>query len=841
MKTLLNTFLFWIITITFTLNGQAQNDCIRDYQTGDPVPACCNDIISTDPTNNNAENNERPWMKNQFNWMTSPWNVYHLLPGGGYTTGSSYTDPYPLTNPFMTDFAYLSHLNYSNYSVTDRTVDKLDFYPADGWELLYKNNGFKANESDHLLQNDTRVGPLVILYNKYESKVRVFAAFADIGANDKMITRLLMRRGQGLSASALFNHYGELSYPLDYQTSMTEVTSGSDATTAGQFFSTDFTVGYDPCICHFKSELEVQFSTLNNSTATLGGRLIGTIVDLDDSGNSPLINDKRDFLASVSRDNLDEITGGVLTYRNIDKLINKHKEDKAAASDKAALDLFGTILKGVGKAGDDWLNGTNGLIINDIPFYENGKAHGLKLFSEAANLLIGAINEKKSVPSIQFIEAEMAFSGDITDETKTGATGAIIATPGSKYTENTSLPNFVPDINYPSYNEALGLFALLKTPVVKVYHKNPDTEYTGFGERENLQFWIDPESIKYAFNPAAEIDVEKTRISVSLEVNELHRNTPTWSGDGIELNGTQFSFIRQDKNSSSREWYSTPLYPINYIGSVTHWMYNIVNHVTPNSTNRTYFFNDNWYHIKFTIQYVFKPNKYGKVNQTVQVLTYPVNPIPTSQPTVANGDNYPVMIEVNSPTTYSNDQTFYAWGKIVIKKNIKTTNGAKVRFIAPNIDIDPDVEIGEDITLEIGLPPVDVPIPPVSGADLKSYCTSNDYRARSFDTEQKGHTENIILGPNSKNTNPAASSVTARPNPTTGHTVLQYSIAEPGFARLTVSDALGQHIATLADNSDHPPGTFEVRFDSSELPSGIYYYTLRSGTFVQTKKLMIIK
>jgi len=71
--------------------------------------------------------------------------------------------------------------------------------------------------------------------------------------------------------------------------------------------------------------------------------------------------------------------------------------------------------------------------------------------------------------------------------------------------------------------------------------------------------------------------------------------------------------------------------------------------------------------------------------------------------------------------------------------------------------------------------------------------------------------------------------------------VLQYSIAEPGFARLTVSDALGQHIATLADNSDHPPGTFEVRFDSSELPSGIYYYTLRSGTFVQTKKLMIIK
>jgi hypothetical protein len=841
MKITLLTCFFALFLILFPLNIQAQNDCIRDYQTGDPVPACCNDIISTDPTNNNAENNERPWMKNQFNWMTSPWNVYHLLPGGGYTTGSSYTDPYPLTNPFMTDFAYLSHLNYSNYSVTDRTVDKLDFYPADGWELLYKNNGFKANESDLLTQNDTRVGPLIILYNKYLSKIRVFAAFADIGANDKMITTLIMRRGQGLKASALFNHYGELSYPLDYPTSMSKVSSGSDATTAGQFFSTDFTVGYDPCVCHFKSELDIEFSIQNITTLSLGGRLIGTIVDIDDSGNSPLINNRRDFLTAVSRDGFD-VNGGILTYTNIDNLISKYKQSNTDGVAQAALTLLGGVLKAGAKKGDEWLIGPTGLVLNDIPFVGNIKDHGLTLFAQAADLIIGGITpEKKSVPSIQFIEAEMALSGRITDEIKTGATSATIATPGSMHTENTSSPNFVPDKNYPSYNEALGLFALLKTPVVKVYHKNPDTEYTGFGERENLQFWIDPESIKYAFNPAAEIDVEKTRISVSLEVNELHRNTPTWSGDGIELNGTQFSFIRQDKNSSSREWYSTPLYPINYIGSVTHWMYNIVNLVTPNSTNRTYFFNDNWYHIKFTIQYVFKPNKYGKVNQTVQVLTYPVNPIPTSQPTVANGDNYPVMIEVNSPTTYSNDQTFYAWGKIVIKKNIKTTNGAKVRFIAPSIDIDPDVEIGEDITLEIGLPPVDAPIPPVSGADLKSYCTSNDYRARSFDTEQKGHTENIILGPNSKNTGPAASSVTARPNPTTGHTVLQYSIAEPGYARLTVSDALGQHIATLADNSDHPPGTFEVRFDSSELPSGIYYYTLRSGTFVQTKKLMIIK
>ena len=51
---------------------------------------------------------------------------------------------------------------------------------------------------------------------------------------------------------------------------------------------------------------------------------------------------------------------------------------------------------------------------------------------------------------------------------------------------------------------------------------------------------------------------------------------------------------------------------------------------------------------------------------------------------------------------------------------------------------------------------------------------------------------------------------------------------------------LGEKLATLV-NEEKQPGVYEVQFDASNLSSGIYYYKLVSGNFIETKKMVLIK
>jgi hypothetical protein len=57
---------------------------------------------------------------------------------------------------------------------------------------------------------------------------------------------------------------------------------------------------------------------------------------------------------------------------------------------------------------------------------------------------------------------------------------------------------------------------------------------------------------------------------------------------------------------------------------------------------------------------------------------------------------------------------------------------------------------------------------------------------------------------------------------------------------LIVYDILGKEISTLV-NERLQPGTYEVTFDGSNLPSGIYFYQLITGEYIETKKMLMIK
>jgi xylan 1,4-beta-xylosidase len=80
------------------------------------------------------------------------------------------------------------------------------------------------------------------------------------------------------------------------------------------------------------------------------------------------------------------------------------------------------------------------------------------------------------------------------------------------------------------------------------------------------------------------------------------------------------------------------------------------------------------------------------------------------------------------------------------------------------------------------------------------------------------------------------------PNPFNPETVIRYQLAAGCMVHMDVYDLLGRQVATLV-NDDEPAGYHSVQLSalSARQSSGCYYYRLRAGDFVQTKKMTVIK
>jgi WD40 repeat protein len=78
------------------------------------------------------------------------------------------------------------------------------------------------------------------------------------------------------------------------------------------------------------------------------------------------------------------------------------------------------------------------------------------------------------------------------------------------------------------------------------------------------------------------------------------------------------------------------------------------------------------------------------------------------------------------------------------------------------------------------------------------------------------------------------------PNPFNPSTNIEYRIPEDGFVSLSIYNSLGQQVSILV-NEDQSAGNHSLTFSADNLPSGLYFYELRSGSFVETRKMLLLK
>jgi photosystem II stability/assembly factor-like uncharacterized protein len=137
-------------------------------------------------------------------------------------------------------------------------------------------------------------------------------------------------------------------------------------------------------------------------------------------------------------------------------------------------------------------------------------------------------------------------------------------------------------------------------------------------------------------------------------------------------------------------------------------------------------------------------------------------------------------------------------------------------------------------------------IPTYTGNPLHSFATCREGNVLHIWVAGDGmtvlHQTSLVTGIEEEKHEGKSSYVLSQnyPNPFNPSTTIRYALPQRSHVTLTVFNTLGQQVAALV-NEVQDAGYHDVRFDASGLASGVYFYRIQSGTFVQTRKLVILR
>lgn len=547
-----------IILIISIYACEINSQCVGDNST-DP---CCNQIICTDPKNNYASSNDRPfpmngstgYVKNSFDWLTRTFDFKNVA--------------LPYNNPMAqpTTLDYRGVINLRDLMAGESIPDYLsnhNLHPKNGWELLHANfnhDWFPDNDAEAM---KTVAGPTIVLYNKYTGLIRYLVS-PGIGGDD--YDKIIFELSQiylGSNQNKLLNNYSSAILSpanqmraLDQKAEVTLVQSSGPVAAQYDWTYGDFQTEYDPCVCQYPGRLKIKTYGYKTADVKLEGRGIGINYPLDNSGSNPIAEGEK-WLASVWSESASPSQGktdwvvknGIQTVKDAKTLVDIYKSDPVFNGLIKILNMGVSAASGgkgfLGSSVFDFINGSGSshpLIASLADSLTKSKY--IKGFSKVGDILSGGAsflstldklsgNVADAPPNISFSRFELQMGGIIEDYNQmTNVPVLELANPGSLLSNESNRPWTY----YPMYNEAFGSFALLKTPKVLHQYAMSNQEYEDpscsykvrscgsmiFLTKVNTKtldhiFMKLAEPLEYTINPAAQVNLQKSEIMGNME------------------------------------------------------------------------------------------------------------------------------------------------------------------------------------------------------------------------------------------------------------------------------------------------------------------------------------
>lgn len=695
-----------------------------------------------------------------------------------------------------------------------------DYFYEDGWELLFMNmgqypDGTILNASEMTLSTI----PYVILYNKYKSTIRVFGKTTTDITNSTFKAVEVKIAFRNSKVSGLFSILDNKMSALDKETKITKVVAlCNHPNSFQQWFHADFQVAYDPCVCYFRSDLQLFFTFIQSSDITLAGRSISIEQDLYDNTTNSLNYDK-EFLTNIFKNDNSEAEAGSIIYKDIDNMLDdyiakleaveQYNSDPTIKRNKTILKLIKGLKNGVVSylSTDLLFNATLQLTpyvvkavhyVTQQPFSleidpEKLKKELKKVVGKGYDQFTSSL-EKKLVPNPPStpemptaIVSEMSFSGHINTTIPTGI--SMIFNPGTFNNNNVyntgefSSNEQISVYNYPAYNEALGTFAMLKSPKLEKFNNVTEDPYEFITDQYNEVISISQhrgynltyklnEPLKYLFNPILDLNYPGTKISASYEIiaesvgaftngytvayppSIANSLTPYIQATTHDFNILNLSLDQSSPNtipndiSSNSVRYSSPFVPLEcfsemVVGFTNDYTISFIPNLAGGIEQYISMYEDLTYnvYVKLLIEYSFNSNDHnGSQNKTTQILTYKVDEFSTTTYPNINYNliAYPENIGLTT-INIPNDSTYHAWNSVNILGDITQNTGVIANIWAGNqINVKALSRItpstGGSINLSIN--PVltcNTDMPPMDAVYVNNFCQSNNYKAKDID------------------------------------------------------------------------------------------------------------